>query len=308
MRIKIILNPYANRWGAKARLSEVESSLKEANIEYDLAITAGAKDGTKLAKTAVSENYDAVIAAGGDGTISEVMNGLITAVPGDSPTLPLGILPIGSANDLAKMMGIPLDMPSAVALIAAGNTQLFDAGRIEYDGSVHYFDNNSAIAMEPMITLEHMKINNISGEARYYWALIKGIIKLNAWQMSITWDDGEYVGPTYLLSVCNGPRTGGMMIAPGAIMDDGYFDIVLGPQVPKRTVIKFLLKLTQGTHIDQDNITFTRTKSLKITSDPGTPLHADGEILSEAAKEITYSILPQKLTMLVPANRDRRGR
>lgn len=301
MRIKIILNPYANRWRAKSRLQEVESALKEANIEYDLAVTAGAKDGTELAQTAVSENYDAIIAAGGDGTISEVMNGLVTAVPDDTPTPPLGILPIGSANDLAKMMELPLDMPSAVALIASGKTQLFDVGRVEYDGNVHYFDNNSAIAMEPMITLEHMKIHNISGEARYYWAIIKGIIKLNAWQMSITWDDGEYIGPTYLLSVCNGPRTGGMMIAPGAIMDDGFFDIVLGPQVPKRTVIKFLLKLTKGTHINQENITFTRTKSLKITSEPGTPLHADGEILSEAAKEIAYSILPKKLTMLVPA-------
>ena len=300
MKVKIILNPYANRWGAKARIPEVEAALNDAGLNFDLAFTTEAKNGTELAKTAVSENYDAVIAAGGDGTISEVANGLITAVSDDQPTLPLGILPIGSANDLAKMMGIPLDLPGAAALIAAGHTQLFDAGRVQYDGKTHYFDNNSAIAMEPMITLEHEKISLVSGEARYYLALIKGIIKLKAWQMSITWDDGEYVGPTYLLSVCNGPRTGGMMIAPGAIMDDGLFDIVLGPQLPKRTVIKFLLKLTQGTHINQDNITFTRTKSLKITSDPGTPLHADGEILSESAKEIIYDILPQKLTILVP--------
>jgi len=300
MKIKIILNPYANRWGAKARLPEVESALKDAGLNYDLALTTEAKDGTELAKTAVSENYDAVIAAGGDGTISEVANGLITAVPDDQPTLPLGILPVGSANDLAKMMGLPLDIPSAVALIANKNTQLLDAGRVKYDGKTHYFDNNSAIAMEPMITLEHMKINRVSGEARYYLALLKGVIKLKAWQMSITWDDGEYIGPTYLLSVCNGPRTGGMMIAPGASMDDGYFDIVLAPEVPKTTVINFLLKLTKGTHVEHPVTTFTRTKSLKITSDPGTPLHADGEILSEAAKEISYDILPKKLTMLVP--------
>lgn len=84
-------------------------------------------------------------------------------------------------------------------------------------------------------------------------------------------------------------------------MDDGYFDIVLAPEVPKRTVVNFLLKLTKGTHINDDAVTFTRTKTLKITSDPGTPLHADGEILSESAREISYSILPKKLTMLVPA-------
>lgn len=301
MKIKIILNPYANRWGAKARVPEIESALKEVGIDYDFALTSGSGDGTELAKTAVFENYDAVIAAGGDGTISEVMNGLITAVPDDQPTLPLGILPVGSANDLAKMMGLPLDIPGAVALIAAKNTRMLDAGRVQYDGKTHYFDNNSAIAMEPMITLEHEKINRVSGEARYYLAILKGVIKLEAWNMSITWDDGEYIGPTYLLSVCNGPRTGGMMIAPGAIMDDGLFDIVLGPEVPKRTVVNFLLQLTKGTHINNDAITFTRTKTIKITSDPGTPLHADGEILSESAREISYSILPKKLTMLVPA-------
>lgn len=300
MNIKIILNPYANRWGAKAHVPEIESALKKVGIDYDLTLTSGSGNGMELAKTAVSENYDAVIAAGGDGTISEIANGLITAVPDDQPTPPLGILPVGSANDLAKMLGLPLDIPSAVALIAARNTRRLDAGRVQYDGETHYFDNNSAIAMEPMITLEHEKISRVSGEARYYLAILKGVVKLKAWQMSITWDDGEYTGPTYLLSVCNGPRTGGMMIAPGALMDDGFFDIVLAPEVPKTTVINFLLKLTKGTHIDHPGITFTRTKSLKITSEPGTPLHADGEILSDSAKEISYSILPKKLTMLVP--------
>ncbi|MCZ7669580.1 MAG: hypothetical protein M5U34_21590 [Chloroflexi bacterium] len=84
-----------------------------------------------------------------------------------------------------------------------------------------------------------MKIKHIAGEARYYLAIVRGVIKLKAWQMSIDWDDGAYHGPTYLLSVCNGPRTGGMMIAPGAMMDDGRFDIVLVPKVPKRAVINF---------------------------------------------------------------------
>jgi diacylglycerol kinase (ATP) len=300
MKIKVILNPYANRWGAQARIPEVEAALKAARLDYDLALTTEARNGTALAKTAVSDGYDAVVAAGGDGTISEVANGLITAVSDNEPTLPLGILPIGSANDLAKMMGLPLAVSAATEVIAAGSTQRFDAGRIQYDGKTHYFDNNSAIAMEPMITLEHMKIQRISGEARYYLAIIKGIIKLKAWQMSIYWDDGEYIGPTYLLSVCNGPRTGGMMIAPEASMTDGFFDIVLGPEVPKTTVVNFLLKLTKGTHVNNPAITFTRTKSLKITSEPGTPLHADGEILSESAKEISYEILPQKLTVFIP--------
>ena len=301
MKVKVILNPYANRWGAGERQGAVESVLKQAGLAYELVLTQGPGEGILLAKTAVAEGFDAVIAAGGDGTISEVANGLITAVPGSAPTPPLGIIPIGSANDLAKMMGLPLPLPEAAALIAAGHTRQFDAGQITYDGQVRYFDNNSAMAMEPMITLEHIKITKIPGELRYYLALVKGIIKLKAWHMKITWDDGEYDGPTYLLSICNGPRTGGFMMAPGAEMDDGYFDIVLAPEVPKLKVIKILLKLMKGTHVEDPQVTFTRTRTLKISSKPGTPLHADGEIMSEAAKEISCKILPRKLTMLTPA-------
>jgi diacylglycerol kinase (ATP) len=300
MKVKIILNPYANRWGAKGKVTAVEAAFQAAGIQYDLTITNKPLVGTETARTAVlGGEYDAIVAAGGDGTISEVVNGLVQANP-KLPTISFGIVPIGSANDFSKMVGLPGDISAAVQVIAANHIRPVDVGQIQLPDRIHYFNNNSAVAMEPMIALEHIKIQRISGELRYYVALLKGIIKMKAWQMQLTWDDGSYEGPTYLLSLCNSPRTGGFMMAPGALVDDGRFDFVLAPEMSKGTVVALLLRLFKGTHIDHPKVTFKRTSRLTITSQPGTPIHADGEILATAVSSITYQALPGKLSLLSP--------
>jgi diacylglycerol kinase (ATP) len=298
MRVKVILNPYANRWGAGEKETTVANACQSANLQYDIHTTQGPGEGIGVAQTAAAEGYDVVAAAGGDGTISEVANGLLAVAAEGSPTVTLAIFPIGSANDFAKMNNCPMELDAVARQIAAGQTRQLDAGRVTVDGRTHYFINNSAVAMEPMVTLEHIKIKRISGEMRYMAALGRSLIKLKAWQMQIAWDDGGYDGPTFLLSLCNGPRTGGFMMAPGALFDDGLLDYVLAPKVPKLTFISMLLRLLRGTHYEHPRTVHGRTAKLTIQSRPGTPIHADGEILSETAVDIQYSVLPGKLTLL----------
>jgi diacylglycerol kinase (ATP) len=299
MKVKIILNPYANRWRARAQIAAIEAALAGAHLAYDLAVSQAAGQGVSLAQAAAQAGYDAVVAAGGDGTLNEVANGLITAA-GSGCTVPLGVLPIGTANDFSDMAGLPRELGAAVQVIAAGKTRQIDAGQVKVDGDVHYFINNSAVAMEPMVTLENIKMTRLSGIVRYMVALLRALIKLKAWQMRIAWDGGNYNGPTYLLSVCNGPRTGGFYMAPEAQMDDGLLDFVFAPEVSKGTVIAVLLRLFQKTHIHHPRVIYSRTSSMTIDSQPGTPVHADGELLSEAATAIAYSILPGKITLLTP--------
>ena len=293
--IQVILNPYANRWKAGRRRAQVEQALQAAGVAYTVAVTIEPRQATLLAETAVREGATAVVAAGGDGTISEVVNGLIRA-SGDGPTVPLGIMPVGSANDFGEMVHIPRDLAAAAQVIAAGKTRRIDAGRV----NDHYFNNNSAVAMEPMITLEQIAITRVSGELRYLLALVKGLLKLKAWQMKITWDGGGYDGPAYLLSVCNSPRTGGFDMAPGAKVDDGWLDVVFAPEIPRRQVLAVLFGLLRGEHIRHPAVTFVRTRTLALTSSPGTPLHADGEVLGGSFTAVEYAVLPGKLTLLTP--------
>lgn len=295
MRVKVVLNPYANRWGAKAQAEETAEAFRAAGVECDLVVTETARQGVSIAEAAAREGYDAVAAAGGDGTINEVINGLIRAA-GDGPTVPFGIIPLGTANDFNLMAGLPDTVEDSVRVIAAGKTRRIDAGQV----NDRFFINNSAAAMEPMVTIENIKMTRLSGEIRYIVALLRALLKLKPWQMKLTWDGGGYEGPAYLLSVCNSPRTGGFMMAPGAELDDGLLDMVFAPQVSKGAVISILLKLMQGKHIHHPAVTFQRITAIDLTSTPGTPLHSDGELFAESAETVSYRVLPGKVTLLTP--------
>ena len=129
MKAKIILNPYANRWRAKGRADDILAACEQAGLEADLALIPAPGLGAQEAIRASDDGYDAVIAAGGDGTVHEVANGLIAAA-GDGPTKPLGVMPVGTGNDFNDMSGLPRDLLSAAKIIAAGQTRQIDAGRI----------------------------------------------------------------------------------------------------------------------------------------------------------------------------------
>jgi diacylglycerol kinase (ATP) len=294
MHVRVILNPYANRWGAQRKIPLVETALAEGGIRADVTVTSAPEAAIAVARQAALDGYDAIVAAGGDGTVSEVVNGLIQAA-GDGPTRPLGVLPIGTGNDFSDMTGTPRALAEAVAVIAAGHTRQIDAGRV----NDRYFDNNCALAMEPMVTIENVKIKRLSGNARYIAALVRALIKLKAWQMRVTWDGGVIEGPTILLSVCNSPRTGGVfLMAPPAKMDDGLFDFVYAPEMSKAQVLSILPKLFSGAHLQNPLVTHARTRRLVVESEPGTPIHADGEVIAESEKRVEYEVLPQKITLL----------
>lgn len=323
MTLKVILNPCAKRRDAGDRSDAVRAVLHAAGLDCELTATRAAGDATRAALTAAQAGFDAIVAAGGDGTVSEVVNGLIAAA-GDEPTRPLGILPLGTGNDFAEMVGLPRDLREAAAVIAKGCTRRVDVGRVTYwsdqgsgldPGSLpgptghagepparrRYFDNNCALAMEPMVTIENTRIRRLSGNLRYLLALVRALRKLRVWRMRITWDDGSYEGPVQLFSVCNGSRCGGLFkMAPDARLDDGLFDFVLAPELSKLEVLRLLPRIFRGTHVRHPGVLYARARRITIESEPGSPIHADGEVLTESAGRIEYELLPGKLTLLVP--------
>jgi diacylglycerol kinase (ATP) len=295
MKVKVILNPYANRWGAKKRIPEVLAALDATGLIYELVVTAVPGQGVEEAEAAANE-FDAVVAAGGDSTVNEVVNGLIRAAA-DGPTRPLGVLPLGTGNDFNDMNSLPRDLNAAAQIIHSGHSRQIDAGR----ANDHYFANNCAIFMEPLVTLESIKIRRLSGNLRYIVALFRALRKLKAWQMQLTWDEGVIESPAYLLSVCNSARTGGVFrMAPGAATDDGLLDFVFIPEVSKRQVLALLPRLFNGSHVQQPKVVHERSRCLEIECRPGTPMHTDGEIVSRAATKIEYQVLPGKITLLAP--------
>jgi len=292
----IVLNPYANRWNAQKQRPQAEAALREAGVEFDIQESQSPGEAVEIARRAAVEGFSPIIAAGGDGTIGEVVNGLYKA--DDSSTLgPLGVLPLGTANDLVHNLGMPLDLPRAAASIANGQTRRIDVGRV----NDWIFCNNSAIGLEPVVTLHNIRMKHTKGIVRYLLAALKAIAENHRWDMKIEWDEGVYEGPISLVSVGNCPLTGGMFrMAPDADPADGRLTFVRGFAPTRRRMLSLLPRTITGSYIHQHGIDQHHTRSLRIQSLQPSPLQVDGELRTESGTHFEYDVLPARLDILVP--------
>jgi YegS/Rv2252/BmrU family lipid kinase len=294
---KIIVNPYAGRWKARDAIPRVERACMTVGLDYDLAVTEGPDHGIDLARQAAQDGFSPVVSAGGDGSISEVVNGLVQAAGDDEKAGPLGVIPLGSADDFADNLSLEKDLETACRTIRAGLTRAIDVGRVNN----RYFDNNSAVGLEPMVSITQVAMKRVKGTPRYVLAALKTILKHKPWHMRLVWDDGQYEGLVTLVSVGNTRRTGGtFFMTPDARPDDGFLDFIYGGDVGRPRLLRLLPTTFDGSHVHEPEIEYERTRRLSIACEPATPVQADGELFDLAATHIEYSILPSKLLVIVP--------
>jgi diacylglycerol kinase (ATP) len=292
--VKLILNPYAGRWKAKAHIERLQKTFAKLGQEVDLTVTEAPGHGIVAAREAAQAGFEKVVACGGDSTVSEVINGLLQAA-GDGQAGDLGIIPLGTANDLADMLEIPHDLTQACQKIIDGRTRVIDVARV----NDRFFGNNSAVGLEPMVTVEAEKIQTIRGSIRYIVAALRAIAKGPSWEAHIQWEGGSYKGPVVLVSVGNSPRTGGAFwMTPQAVLDDGKLDFVFAAPMNRLQLLRLLPMTFSGKHVRHKAVVYLQTTALQITMDP-TPLQADGEILDLEATQINFEILPAKLRVIV---------
>jgi diacylglycerol kinase (ATP) len=293
---KIIVNPYAGRWKAKAAIADIERVCHEIGLDYELAVTEGPEHGIELAREAALAGFSPIVSAGGDGSISEVVNGLMQAA-GDEVSVPFGVIPLGSADDFADMLGLVKDVTAACRTILAGHTRVVDVGCV----NGRFFDNNSAIGLEPMVTITQAAMKRVKGTPRYILAALKTILGHRPWHVRLVWDDGEYEGPAALVSVGNTRRTGGAFwMTPRAEPDDGYLDFVFTEKLGRLKLLRLLPMTFDGSHVERPEVSYARTTRLTIECDPPTPVQADGELFDLSATHIEYTVLPGRLRLIVP--------
>lgn len=301
MVAKIILNPYAGRWKALERRNDIEASLRTNGVEYEIVLTERPGHGIQLAKEAVQRGFAPIISAGGDGSINEVINGMILG-SSQQPVPALGVIPLGSANDLVDNLGLPKNLEKAIAVIKSGITRDIDVCQVNH----RYFANNAAIGLEPYITLIQQRIHRLKGVLRYLAATIRGILDNPQWVMDIEWDGGEYSGPVTLVTVGNSPRTGGLFyMTPHAIPDDGLLTFVYGYMATRFQIFTLLprtMKPDVGSYVEHPSIHEIDTKWLKVSSHQPTPAHADGEIFDTGVTTLEYKIYPKYIKILTGGN------
>lgn len=291
MTALVILNPYSARWKARQRWPEAAEALRAAGVDFEMVEMSGPNDGIARARSAAEQGYSPIIAAGGDGGISEVVNGLYQSNP-DGVIGPLGLLPLGTANDLVVNLGLPLDLPGAARVIAAGKTRKIDLIR----ANEWVFDNNSAVGLEPVVTLYNIQMVRLKGIIRYLVAALRAIWSQPAWQGKLNWDDGQYEGPLSLVSVGNGAITGGLFhMSPAADPADGKLTFVYAYAPGRLRMLGLLPKTFSGAHVDDPAVHQHHATRLEIELTPGSPFQVDGELRERALTRVEYQVLPSKL-------------
>ncbi len=301
MRARVILNPSADHGRAGALQDQILAYCREYG-EADLVKSEQTGHATELAREAADAGYDLVLAAGGDGTVHEIANGL---VHGSRAETALGLIPIGSGNDFAYGMGLMGDMKMAVRRAFSGKSRLNDLARVEDDrGQIELAVNGIGIGFDATVSIQSRMITRIHGFAMYALATLRTIaFYYQTPELEIHFDDERINQQALLLAVGLGPRIGGgFYLTPDAVFDDGLLDSCTVHPVNRPTMIKMLPEVMRGSHITSRHVTMRRNKNIHLTSDIALPIHLDGEIFAfheDNVRQVTITILPAALPVMI---------
>lgn len=300
-KVKIILNPMADM-GNAWRVARDLRSITEQHGNVDWSGTVYPGHGIELAKQAGEQGYDMVIAMGGDGTVHEVINGIME-IPEDKRPI-LGVVPIGSGNDFAHAIGAPTK--SDHALVHALNSDLskVDLGLMtDGHGKKEYFDNTIGIGFDTVVTIRSHRLPLLRGFLMYLTAVIQTIfLNHDPITMEIETEEQKWEQSNLLLTICNGPREGGgFMIAPEAKIDDGILHYAMIKKVSRPMMFRLVPEVMNGTHGRFKQVTMGSCKKMSVSADRPMYIHADGEIYSgfgTDVRSVTFEVLPSVLKVV----------
>jgi diacylglycerol kinase (ATP) len=290
--ISVILNPSA---GSAAGLDDIVTRIGRLR-GAEIRLTSKPGSAARLAKTALRKGRELIIAAGGDGTLNEVINGIGENL-GDAA---VGLIPLGTGNDFARTIGVPADIEEAIDLIRAGETRPVDLVRVTSD-AVRYFVNVSAGGFSGLVNEKlTAEMKKTWGPLAYLRSAAAALPELRGYQTTLAFDNAESLRiELYNVVVANGRYVaGGTLIAPEASIDDGLLDIVLIPKRPATELAVLAAQVALGTHLSSETVVFRRASKLTVNSSPGMWFNVDGELVgNEPAR---FEILSRALRFIAP--------
>ena len=297
----VILNPTAGKGKAAKQYPKIDSFFRESGLEYEIFLTKGVGGALNMARDLPVGADDVTVAAGGDGTCNEVVNGLLLR---RCPTPPVfGILPIGRGNDFSATPQIPQDVEKALKLLTTGNAKPLDAGFVKggFFPDGRYFVNGIGIGFDTKVGFEAAKLKIKSGISYAVGALITLIRYEPSPVLQIHFDDKEITLPAVLVSVVNGRRMGGSFyMGPNAVLDDGLLDICyVQHQKSRFALLKIMSHYTKGTQGECKGVTFDRGKNFHLKAlEGGMAAHCDGETVCYEGKELEITCIPNALRLI----------
>lgn len=314
----IIVNPKSASGSTRDRWSQTASDLRAHFGPFNVTFTKSHGDGIDLAERAANAGRRFIIACGGDGTINEVANGILRS----GQDVELGVLPSGTGGDFRRTLGLPLTNRDAAAALRDGKTQLIDVGKVTFldmngNSVTRYFLNVSSFGLAASIIkrvksakiFDWLPIDGVRGRANFAASTLREVRDLDSTTVRVRIDDKkEKTLQTINLCIANARYFGGgMMIAPDAKINDGYFDVVNIGDISTAKILLNAYTLYRGKHTDLKEVKSTLAKKIEVRG-----LEPSDEILLETDGELpgklpaTYEIVPNALRIRVPKSYPKR--
>ncbi len=300
-KVKLIFNSTADMGQAW----RIANDLRPIIADYGHADGSGTVYPThaaELACQAGKQGYDMVIAIGGDGTVHEVINGLMQVPEKKRPIL--GIVPVGSGNDFAHAIGLPEKPDVALVHALRGEPRPIDLGLLSDEtGRKEYFDNTLGIGFDAVVTIRSHKLPVVRGFLMYLTAVIQTIIlNFNPMQLHVETDTETWDQPTLMLTLCNGSREGGgFLVAPQARNDDGILEYATIRKVSRLMMFRLVPEVMKGTHGRFKQVRMGTFHKMTLNSDRALFIHADGEIYTgfgTDTRRLSLEVVPRAIQVV----------
>jgi YegS/Rv2252/BmrU family lipid kinase len=300
--LTVIVNPHAGKRRVGLEVPELERNLRARGLDYRLVRTRGRGDAVRFAREALEAGGRFLVAVGGDGTVHEVVNGMLDdegKPVGDDPVL--GVVAAGSGCDFIRTFGLPGDATRACLHLAGDNTYPLDIGKITYatvggGTDTRFFANVAEAGLGAAVAARAERLSPRLGQAKYFLGFWLTLPRFKMATVRVQADRKTYEGPAYLVVIGNAQYNGGgMKVSPRSYPGDGVLDVLVfkGPKSDSFTMIP---KVYRGEHVPHDHVEEFRVKrELVIEADRPLPIEADGEVLGSTPA--TFEVLPQPIRM-----------
>ncbi len=306
----VVVNPNSQNGALGRRWPEVARALRRALDGFDTLFTESPGDATALTREALSAGSERIVAVGGDGTLSEVVNGFFHAGEAISPDATLGVIPFGTGGDFRRTVGLPTDLSSAAQVIADGATRRIDVGLLEYrqhDGEAgsQVFVNIASFGISGVVDrLVNESSKRLGGRLSFMLGSLRATWQYSNQRVQLWFDDDrdDAIDMTInTVAIANGCYFGGgMNMAPDAELDDGFFDVVAIGDISRREAIMSAPRLYRGTHLSLDKVSHRRARTVHAVPLGREPVELDVDGETPGILPASMRVLPQALSLLVP--------
>ncbi len=299
MNALLIINPVAGQGRTQTALSTLQQALAPSVRETVITSTTG--DAEAAARRAArGTDFDAVIVAGGDGTINEVVNGLMAGADAGRAPIPLGFVPFGTQNVLSHELHIPKgDVASFAALLRGGQTRRIDLGRV----ADRYFALMAGFGFDAAVVRDvALPVKELIGPAAYALATLSALSKYRSTSVRLKLDGEEIASEAFVVVVANASSYAYRQIkmTPFASLDDGWLDVCVFERAPSDRVgfVTQIMALLARRHLRDPRVRYYRARHIEISSEPPIRGQIDGDVFQDTP--VTIEVVPQALTVFVP--------